>query len=78
MVIAKMDATENDPSPNFLVQGFPTIYLVKSGTESNGNEQKEYQGDRSFKDLLKFVQDNVGYDTSLSKIMLGMIQVCPR
>ncbi|KAJ1565207.1 protein disulfide-isomerase precursor, partial [Nowakowskiella sp. JEL0078] len=56
IVIAKIDATENDlptDSP-FRIQGFPTLKLFKAET----NEIVDYSGDRSEEDLLKFIKEN--------------------
>jgi protein disulfide isomerase len=47
IVIAKMDATENEHSL-MPVTGFPTLRLFKPGNK----EPVDYQGDRSLKDLV--------------------------
>lgn len=55
LVIAKMDATENDLplSAKFDLAGFPTIKFKKAGT----TDFIDYNGDRSLEDLIKFVQE---------------------
>jgi protein disulfide-isomerase A1 len=59
ITIAKMDATTNDvpPSSGMSVTGFPTIKLVKAGT----NEVVDYTGDRSEDSFYKFVKENGTY-----------------
>lgn len=56
LVIAKMDATENDipPSAPFRVAGFPTLKFKPAG----GREFIDYEGDRSFESLVEFVEKN--------------------
>lgn len=55
IVIAKMDATENEH--NLMpVQGFPTLRLFKPGSKT----PVDYSGDRSLKDLVKFLETQVG------------------
>ncbi|KAI0089306.1 protein disulfide isomerase [Irpex rosettiformis] len=57
LVVAKMDATENDlpPSAPFHISGFPTIKFKKAGTR----EFIEYEGDRTLESLIAFVEENV-------------------
>ncbi|WRT64426.1 protein disulfide-isomerase domain [Kwoniella shivajii] len=54
IVIAKMDATENDipPAAPFRVQGFPTLKFKAAGS----SEFIDYNGDRSFDSLVEFVE----------------------
>lgn len=54
-MVAKFDATVNDPPENYKVEGFPTIYFAPAG-----NKQKpiQYTGNRDLKDLEDFVQKN--------------------
>lgn len=55
VVIAKMDATENDlpAGTPFQVQGFPTIKFIKrDGTVL------AYEGDRTLEDFIKFIGEN--------------------
>ena len=55
LVIAKMDATENDLPADapFQVQGFPTIKFIKAdGTVLS------YEGDRSLEDFKKFITEH--------------------
>lgn len=53
VVIAKMDATENDVvSDKFTVRGFPTIYFVSGGDGA----VHEYSGERTLEALKAFVE----------------------
>ena len=65
IIIAKMDATENDLPPNagYQVQGFPTIKLIKA----NSNEILEYSGDRSVEAFMKFLESNAVNQASLKE-----------
>ncbi|GJJ07568.1 hypothetical protein Clacol_001771 [Clathrus columnatus] len=56
LLIAKMDATENDipPSAGFHVSGFPSIKFKAAGT----TEFIDYNGDRSLESLIEFVEAN--------------------
>jgi len=56
VVIAKMDATENDlpPGTPFQVSGFPTIKLIKAD-----NTIVDYSGDRSLEDFKTFLAKNL-------------------
>ena len=55
LVVAKMDATENE-HPSMPVSGFPTLRLFKPGNKT----PVDYQGDRSLKDLVKFLEKELG------------------
>ncbi|KAJ3046905.1 protein disulfide-isomerase precursor [Rhizophlyctis rosea] len=56
IVIAKIDATENDlPADTpFTIEGFPTLKLIKA----KDNTVVSYEGDRTLEDLAKFVKEN--------------------
>ncbi|WVQ82536.1 protein disulfide-isomerase domain [Cryptococcus sp. DSM 104549] len=56
IIIAQMDATENDvpPSAPFRVQGFPTLKFRPAGS----SEFIDYNGDRSLDSLVEFVETN--------------------
>jgi len=56
IVIAKMDATENDipPGQSFTVEGFPTIKLFKA----NNNEIMDFNGERTVEGFLSFLKEN--------------------
>ena len=51
-----MEATENDlpAGTSFRIEGFPTIKLVKAGT----NEIVDYQGDRTLEGFTAFIEAN--------------------
>jgi len=54
LLIAKMDATENDlpPSVPFRVSGFPTLKFKTAGSR----DFVDYEGDRSLESLIEFVE----------------------
>ena len=56
IVIAKMDATANDLPADaaFTIQGFPTLKLVKAGT----NQVVDYEGDRTLPSMAAFLKKN--------------------
>jgi protein disulfide-isomerase A1 len=54
VVIAKMDATTNDPPKGHNIQGFPTIKFFPT----NNKAGVLYDGDRSLESLKKFVENN--------------------
>jgi len=55
LVIAKMDATANDLPEPYTASGYPTIYFAPVGKKSS---PVSYSGDRSLKDLEKFIRDH--------------------
>jgi len=52
IVIAKMDATENDVPSQYEVQGFPTIYFAP---KNNKNNPLKYEGGREVDDFIKYL-----------------------
>lgn len=56
LVIAKMEATENDlpPEQPFAIEGFPTIKFFKANT----NEMVDYNGERTVDGFIKFLKEN--------------------
>jgi protein disulfide-isomerase A1 len=54
VVIAKMDATANDPPKGFEVTGFPTLFFVKAGDKT----PQPYSGGRKLDDLKAFLEKN--------------------
>ncbi|KAE9410566.1 protein disulfide isomerase [Gymnopus androsaceus JB14] len=67
LIVAKMEATENDlpPSVPFRVSGFPTIKFKPAGSR----EFIDYEGDRSYDSLVAFVEENA--KNSLVPVALG-------
>ncbi|KAG9031219.1 protein disulfide-isomerase precursor [Tulasnella sp. JGI-2019a] len=57
LVIAKMDATENDlpPTNQFKITGFPTIKMRPAGS----SVFIDYEGDRSLESMIEFINTNV-------------------
>jgi len=55
LVIAKMDATINDPPENINVRGYPTIYFFPG---NNKQAPIIFEGDRSAKAIKKFLRKN--------------------
>lgn len=53
IVIAKMDATANDPPANYEVRGFPTLYWAPMGSKES---PKKYEGGRDVKDFVSFIK----------------------
>ncbi|CAL1583974.1 unnamed protein product [Knipowitschia caucasica] len=53
VVVARMNAVDNDIPLGYDVQGFPTIYLCAVGRKE---DPVRYEGPRELKDLLKFVR----------------------
>ncbi|UJR10281.1 hypothetical protein I4U23_014488 [Adineta vaga] len=52
IVIAKMDATENDVPSQYNVRGFPTIYFAPKNDKNN---PRKYEGGREVDDFIKFL-----------------------
>jgi protein disulfide isomerase family A protein 3 len=64
IVIAKMDATENDVPSAYEVQGFPTIYFAPKNSKNN---PRKYDGGREVDDFIKYLAKEAtepldGYD----------------
>jgi len=55
VVIAKIDATANDVSPNLEIRGFPTLKLFPA---NNKQAPVDYDGDRTKEDLIHFIEEN--------------------
>ena len=56
IIIAKMEATENDlpASVPFKIQGFPTLKFKKAGSK----DFIDYDGDRTLESLIAFIEEN--------------------
>lgn len=52
IVIAKMDATENDVPSQYNVRGFPTIYFAPKNDKNN---PKKYEGGREVNEFIKYL-----------------------
>jgi protein disulfide-isomerase A1 len=65
VVIAKMDATANDPPEGLNIQGFPTLKFFKSGSDKS--KPMDYDGDRTVKGFRKFLKANAGQPFELPK-----------
>eukprot|EP00183_Erythrolobus_madagascarensis_P004319 CAMPEP_0185857626 /NCGR_PEP_ID=MMETSP1354-20130828/29597_1 /TAXON_ID=708628 /ORGANISM="Erythrolobus madagascarensis, Strain CCMP3276" /LENGTH=487 /DNA_ID=CAMNT_0028559897 /DNA_START=58 /DNA_END=1521 /DNA_ORIENTATION=+ len=55
VVIAMMDATENDAPVEVKAKGFPTVHFYPAGEDQ---KPIAYSGDRSEEDIVKFIKDN--------------------
>ena len=55
IVIAKIDATENEAHAAYEVSGYPTIYYALPGKK---DRPIKMDGGREFSDLVKFIEDN--------------------
>lgn len=62
VVIAKMDATANDPPESIQVSGFPTIKFFKAG---ESKVPMDFSGDRTVKGFKKFLKTNAGIEFKL-------------
>ncbi|KAK4689461.1 hypothetical protein P7C73_g637, partial [Tremellales sp. Uapishka_1] len=65
IVIAQMDATENDipPQAPFKVSGFPTLKFRPAGSD----EFIDYNGDRSLESLVEFVEEHISRNGSSAR-----------
>jgi protein disulfide-isomerase A1 len=63
IVIAKMDATQND-APGVDIQGFPTIMLFKA----NDNSIVKFGGDRTVEGFVSFLKENAVYASELEDV----------
>jgi protein disulfide-isomerase A1 len=61
VVIAKVDATQNDVPDE--IQGFPTIKIYPAGGK---DAPVTYQGSRTVEDLISFIKDNGKYQAGIS------------
>ncbi|XP_053190784.1 protein disulfide-isomerase A3-like [Scomber japonicus] len=58
IVIAKMNAADNDVPTGYDVQGYPTIYFAPKGKK---DEPIRYQGARELRDFLRFLKREAGH-----------------
>ncbi|XP_061680725.1 protein disulfide isomerase family A, member 8 [Syngnathoides biaculeatus] len=57
VVVAKMNAVDNDVPPDYDVRGYPTIYLAPAGRK---DEPVRYEGGRELRDFLRFLRRQDG------------------
>ncbi|KAJ5078428.1 protein disulfide isomerase [Anaeramoeba ignava] len=62
LTIAEIEGAKNDVGDNVDLQGFPTVLMFPADNKEN---PIVYSGDRSFEDMLKFVQENVHFKFEL-------------
>ncbi|XP_030266359.1 protein disulfide-isomerase A3-like [Sparus aurata] len=62
IVIAKMNAADNDVPLGYDVQGYPTIYFAPVGRK---DEPIRYEGGRELKDFLKFLKRESSHSLQL-------------
>jgi protein disulfide-isomerase A1 len=67
VVIAKMDATANDPPPSYNVNGFPTIKFLRAGAE----KAVDYDGGRDAASFVKYLQENAKNGAAITDIAKG-------
>lgn len=65
IAIAKIDATSNDYPSQFKINGFPTILYVPANDKSN---IKTFNGERSLKELTKYVKEQLENPTSKDEL----------
>uniref|UniRef100_A0A7N6AC88 Protein disulfide-isomerase n=1 Tax=Anabas testudineus TaxID=64144 RepID=A0A7N6AC88_ANATE len=63
IVIAKMNAVDNDVPPGYDVQGYPTIYFAPVGKK---DEPIRYEGGREVQDFLKFLKREASHSLAFS------------
>ncbi|KAM9738412.1 protein disulfide-isomerase A3-like [Menidia menidia] len=63
LVIAKMNAVDNDIPLGYDVQGYPTFYFALAGKK---DEPIRYQGTRELKDFLKFLKREASHSLTVS------------
>ena len=64
VVIAKIDATENDTPED--IKGFPTLIFYKKGS----SEGEKYSGDRKSEAIIEWIKENASGDVSAVKTEL--------
>lgn len=64
IVVAKMNAADNDVPLRYDVLGYPTIYFAPVGKK---NEPIRYEGGRELKDFLKFLKREASHSLVFSK-----------
>jgi protein disulfide-isomerase A1 len=72
VVIAKVDATQNDVPDE--VQGFPTIKLYAAGAK---DAPVTYKGSRTVEDLITFVKENGKYKADVSPAVENVDEAAP-
>lgn len=64
VVVAKMDATANDPPQSVHIEGFPTILFFPA---NNKSKPVTYDGKRKVKSFVKFIQQHASVSFELSE-----------
>ncbi|XP_034017088.1 protein disulfide-isomerase A3-like [Thalassophryne amazonica] len=64
VVIAKMNAVDNDIPLGYDIQGYPTIYFLPAGRK---DEPIRYEGGREVKEFLKFLKEHATRSLMLSR-----------
>lgn len=64
IMIAKMDATENDSPPEYKAKGFPTMHFFPAGK----GKGIPYDGGRKKEDFIKFFKEHATYQEPLEDI----------
>ena len=66
ITVAQMDATTNDPSEDFDVQGFPSIFFIPAG-----KEKMMYEGERSASAMLAYVKEHATHHIDVDESAVG-------
>jgi len=64
VVVAKVDATSNDVNPKLGIRGFPTIKFFPANDKQN---PIEYEGDRTKKDFIEFIEQKASIKFQFAK-----------
>lgn len=73
LIIAKMDATANDPPASYDIQGFPTLYFV--GKEDKKAKPVQYEGARTLDGFIQFLREHARCVLPLVAFLCSLAQV---